>query len=39
MAFFRSLHNDDRADHLGGRSDVEVQRLAALRRREDRRVG
>jgi hypothetical protein len=38
VAFLRSLHNDDRADHLGSRRDVEVQKLAALRRREDRRV-
>jgi hypothetical protein len=39
MAVFRSLHYDDRANHLGGRSDIEVQRFAVLRRREDRCVG
>jgi hypothetical protein len=39
LALLRSLHNDDRADHLGGRSDVEVQRFTVLRRREDQRVG
>jgi hypothetical protein len=39
VAFLCSLYNDDRADHLGGRRDVEVQGLAALRRCEDRRVG
>jgi hypothetical protein len=39
VAFLRSLHHDDRTDHLGGRSDVEVQRFTILGRREDRRVG
>jgi hypothetical protein len=30
VAFLRSLYHDDRADHLGGRSYVEVQRFAVL---------
>jgi hypothetical protein len=34
----RPLYNDDRADHLGGCHEIEVQRLAALRQREDWRV-
>jgi hypothetical protein len=34
-----TFHHDDGADHLGGRGDVEVRRLAALGRRQDRRVG
>jgi hypothetical protein len=38
VALLCSLHDDDRADHLGGRRDVEVQRLTASRRREDWRV-
>jgi hypothetical protein len=32
-------HHDDRADHLSGRSDVEVQRFVVLGRSEDRRMG
>jgi hypothetical protein len=39
VPFLRSLHDDDHTDHLGGRHDVEVQRLAASRRREDWRMG
>jgi hypothetical protein len=39
VSFLRSLHHDDRIDHLGGRSDVEVQRFAVLGRCEDWRVG
>jgi hypothetical protein len=38
MPFLRSFHHDNRADHLGGCHYVEVQRLAASRRREDWRV-
>jgi hypothetical protein len=34
-----TFHHDDGTDHLGGRSDVEVQRLVAQGRRQDRRVG
>jgi hypothetical protein len=34
-----ALYHDDSADHLGGRGYVEVQRLAVLRRRENRGVG
>jgi hypothetical protein len=32
VPFLRALHNDHRADHLGSRSHVEVQRFAVLRR-------
>jgi hypothetical protein len=32
MPFLRSLYHDDGADHLSGCGDVEVQRLAVLRR-------
>jgi hypothetical protein len=39
VSFLCSLHHDDRADHLGGRSDVEVQRFAVLGWHEDRRAG
>jgi hypothetical protein len=39
VTFLHSLHHDDCADHLGGHSDVEVQRFTVLRWREDRRVG
>jgi hypothetical protein len=39
MSFLRTLHHDDRADHLGGCSNVEVQRLAILGQSEDRCVG
>jgi hypothetical protein len=35
----RALYYDDSADHLSGRGDVEVQRLAALRRRKNRGMG
>jgi hypothetical protein len=38
VSFIRPLHHDDRADHLGGHSDIEVQRFAVLGGREDRRV-
>jgi hypothetical protein len=37
--FLRALHHDYGANHLGGRSHVEVQRLAVLRRCKDRGVG
>jgi hypothetical protein len=33
MPLPHSLYHDDDADHLGGCGDVEVQRLAVLRRR------
>jgi hypothetical protein len=39
VAFLRALYHDHGADHLGGRSYIEVQRLAVLRRCKDRRVG
>jgi hypothetical protein len=39
MPFFRSFHDDDHVDHMGGRRDIEVQGLATSRRCEDRRVG
>jgi hypothetical protein len=34
-----TLYYDDSADHLSGRDDVEVQRLAVLRRRKNQSVG
>jgi hypothetical protein len=39
VSFLRALYHDHGADHLGGRSHVEVQRLAFLRRCKDRGVG
>jgi hypothetical protein len=36
VPLLHALYHDDRADHLSGRGDVEVQRLAILRRRENR---
>jgi hypothetical protein len=39
VPFLFSLYYDDGVDHLGGHGDVEVQRLAVLRRRKDRSVG
>jgi hypothetical protein len=39
VPLLRALYYDDSADHLSGRGDVEVQRLAILRRRENRGVG
>jgi hypothetical protein len=39
MPLLRALYYDDGADHLGGRGNVEAQRLAVLRRRKDRGVG
>jgi hypothetical protein len=39
VSFLRALYHDHGADHLGGRSYIEVQRLAVLRRCKDRRVG
>jgi hypothetical protein len=39
VTFLYSFHDDDRTDHLGGRRNVEVQRLAVLGRCEDRRMG
>jgi hypothetical protein len=38
MSLLCSLHNDDRADHLGGLRNIEVQRLAISGRCENRRV-
>jgi hypothetical protein len=38
VPFLCSLYHDDGADHLSGCGDVEVQRLAVLRRRKDRGV-
>jgi hypothetical protein len=38
VPFLHSLHYDDRTDHLGGRRDVEIQRLAVSRWREYQRV-
>jgi hypothetical protein len=35
VPFLRSFYYDDRADHLGGRRDLEIQRLTVSRRRED----
>jgi hypothetical protein len=32
VPLLRALHHDDGADHLGGRGNVEIQRLAVLRR-------
>jgi hypothetical protein len=39
VSLLRALHHDHGTDHLGGRSHVEVQRLAVLRRCKDRGVG
>jgi hypothetical protein len=39
VSFLRTLHHDHSADHLGGRSHVEVQRFAVLWRCEDWSVG
>jgi hypothetical protein len=39
VPLLRAFHHDDSADHLGGRSHLEVQRLAVLRQYEDWRVG
>jgi hypothetical protein len=39
VPLLRAFHHDDGADHLGGRNHVEVQRLAVLRRCEDRGMG
>jgi hypothetical protein len=39
VSLLRALHHDYGADHLGGCSHVEVQRLAISRRSEDRGVG
>jgi hypothetical protein len=39
VSFLRALYHDHGTDHLGSRSHVEVQRLAALRWREDGGVG
>jgi hypothetical protein len=39
MPFLCTFHHDDGADHLSGRDDVEVQRLAVLGRRQNWRVG
>jgi hypothetical protein len=39
VSLLRAFHYDDGADHLGGRSHAEVQRLAVLRRCEDWGVG
>jgi hypothetical protein len=39
VPLLRSLYNDDSTDHLSGCGDVEVQRLAVLRRRKNRGVG
>jgi hypothetical protein len=39
VPLLRALYYDDSADHLSGRGDVEVQRLAVLRRRKNRGVG
>jgi hypothetical protein len=39
MPLLRALYHDDGADHLGGRGNVEVQRLAVLRWRKNRGVG
>jgi GNAT superfamily N-acetyltransferase len=39
VPLLRALYYDDSADHLSGRGDIEVQRLAVLRRRKNRGVG
>jgi hypothetical protein len=39
VSLLRTFHHDDGADHLSGCGYVEVQRLVALRRREDRSMG
>jgi hypothetical protein len=39
VPLLRTLYYDEGADHPSGRGDVEVQRLAVLRRRKDRGVG
>jgi hypothetical protein len=39
VPFLHALYHDDGADHLGGRGNVEVQRLAVLGRRMNRGVG
>jgi hypothetical protein len=39
MPLLRTFYHDDGADHLSGCGNVEVQRLVASRRREDRSVG
>jgi hypothetical protein len=39
VPLLRTLYYDDNADHLSGCGDVEVQRLAVLRRRKNRGVG
>jgi hypothetical protein len=39
VPLLHALYYDDSADHLSGRGNVEVQRLAILRRRENRGVG
>jgi hypothetical protein len=39
MPLLRALYHDDGADHLSGCGDVEVQRLVALGRHQDRRMG
>jgi hypothetical protein len=39
VPFLHALYHDYGADHLGGRGHVELQRLAVLRRRENRGVG
>jgi hypothetical protein len=33
VSLLRALYHDDGADHMGGRGDVEVQRLVASRQR------
>jgi hypothetical protein len=38
VPFLRTLYHDDRADHLGGCGNIEIQRLTILGRRKDRRV-
>jgi hypothetical protein len=39
VPILRTLYHDDGADHLNGRGDVKVQRLAVPRRRYNRGVG
>jgi hypothetical protein len=39
MPHLRAFYYNDNADHLSGRGNVEVQRLAVLRRRKNRGVG
>jgi hypothetical protein len=39
VPLLRGFYYDDSPDHLGGRDDIEAQKLAVLRRRKDWGVG